>query len=142
MFKNKKILIVLVLILTILAFFPIDFNKNNKVLINKESGILKISEKEKINKEIVQPIKKLEFIYESKEEISVYQFMQELKKTSQIDFKEKDYPSLGKFITEVNGVKNGEKNWIYYVNNQKANLGISNYKINSGDIISWRYESR
>ena len=26
------------------------------------------------------------------------------------------------------------------VNNEKANIGVSNYKINNGDIISWKYE--
>ena len=53
----------------------------------------------------------------------------------------KSHAQANKFIDELNGTKNSEdKNWIYYVNNKKANIGISNYKINQGDIVSWKYE--
>ena len=44
---------------------------------------------------------------------------------------------MGKLVEEINGLKNsGEKNWIYYINGKKANIGVSNYKINKGDIVS------
>ena len=67
--------------------------------------------------------------------------MQQLQNEGKIIFKEKNYLGMGKFVEEINGVKsNGEKYWIYYVNNKKANIGISNYKINEGDIVSWKYE--
>ena len=49
---------------------------------------------------------------------------------------------MGKFIESINDLKNGEKNWIYYVNGEKANIGVSNYKIKSGDVVSWKYESQ
>jgi len=74
-------------------------------------------------------------------EISIADFMEKLKNEGKINFKEKNYIGMGKFIDELNGTKNSEdKNWIYYVNNKKANIGISNYKINQGDIVSWKYE--
>jgi hypothetical protein len=58
-----------------------------------------------------------------------------------INFTEKNYTGMGKFIVSINGVKgNGTENWIYYVNGIKANVGVSNYKINKGDIVSWKYE--
>ena len=67
--------------------------------------------------------------------------MTELQKEGKINFKEKKYPGMGKLMEEINGVKNsGDKNWIYYVNNKKANIGVSNYKINKGDTVSWKYE--
>ena len=45
-------------------------------------------------------------------------------------------------IEEINKVKNGgEKNWIYYVNGKKAEIGVSNYKIKEGDVVSWKYEN-
>ena len=48
---------------------------------------------------------------------------------------------MGKFIVAINGVKgNGDKNWIYYVNGKKAQTGVSNYKLKSGDVVSWKYE--
>lgn len=73
---------------------------------------------------------------------SVYDFMIKLKEEGKINFKDKTYSGMGKLIEEINGVKNSEKNWIYYVNGKKANIGISNYKINKGDVISWKYESQ
>ena len=33
-----------------------------------------------------------------------------------------------------------EEGWIYYVNGKEAAVGISNYKINPGDTVSWKYE--
>jgi hypothetical protein len=71
----------------------------------------------------------------------VYEIMEKLKEDKKITFEEKTYSGMGKFIEEINGIKNnGEKNWIYYVNNKKANIGISNYEVKAGDIISWKYE--
>ena len=66
--------------------------------------------------------------------------MEQLQNEGKINFKEKTYSGMGEFIEEINGIKNGEKNWIYYVNNKKAEIGVSNYKINIGDIVSWKYE--
>ncbi|MFA5932274.1 MAG: DUF4430 domain-containing protein [Candidatus Paceibacterota bacterium] len=74
-------------------------------------------------------------------EISVYDFMSELRKEGKINFVEKNYIGMGKLITEINGVRSdGEKNWIYYVNGVEAQVGVSNYKIKKGDIVSWKYE--
>ncbi len=74
-------------------------------------------------------------------EISVYDFMNKLRDEGKINFTEKNYAGMGKFIDSIDGIQgNGEKNWIYYVNDKKANIGVSNYKINLGDIITWKYE--
>lgn len=74
-------------------------------------------------------------------EVSVYDFMSKLRREGKINFKDKTYIGMGKFIEEINGIRgNGEKYWIYYVNGKKASIGVSNYKINSGDVVSWKYE--
>ncbi len=73
--------------------------------------------------------------------LSVYSFMENLQNNGKITFKDKTYSGMGKLIESINGVKNGgEKNWIYYVNGKKATIGVSNYQINNGDIVSWHYE--
>lgn len=74
-------------------------------------------------------------------EISVYDFMSKLRNEGKIDFKSENYIGMGEFVEEIDGLRNGEKNWIYYVNNKKADIGISNYKINSGDTVTWKYEN-
>ena len=72
---------------------------------------------------------------------SVYDFMDKLRTDGKINFKEKTYLGLGKFIEEIDGIRgDGTRFWIYYVNGQKAKIGVSNYKINPGDIVSWKYE--
>ncbi len=73
---------------------------------------------------------------------SVYDFMQNLEAENKISFKYKDYGEMGKFIEEINGVKNsGEKNWIYYINGKRAETGVSNYKLKPDDKITWKYEN-
>ena len=81
--------------------------------------------------------------FESKifDPINVYDFMYRLRTEGKIEFLEKTYVGMGKFIISINGIENkGNQNWIYYVNDKKASIGISNYKINPGDTVSWKYE--
>lgn len=74
-------------------------------------------------------------------EVSVYDFMSKLRNEGKIYFTEKNYVGMGKLILSINGLKsNGDRTWIYYVNGQKAQVGVSNYKINPGDVVSWKYE--
>jgi hypothetical protein len=73
--------------------------------------------------------------------ISVYDFMSKLRNEGKINFTEKNYIGMGDFIVSINGVKNDSNmGWIYYVNGKEASVGVSNYKINPGDVVSWKYE--
>jgi hypothetical protein len=72
---------------------------------------------------------------------TVYDFMDRLQKEKKITFTEKTYTGLGKLIESINGVRSdGNNYWIYYVNGQKAKVGVSNYTIKPGDVVSWKYE--
>lgn len=75
---------------------------------------------------------------------SAYDLMNLLKAENKINFLGKDYSGLGFFVEEINGVKNNPagENWIYYINSQPAQAGISNYLININDIIEWKYEKQ
>jgi hypothetical protein len=74
-------------------------------------------------------------------ETNVYDFMNRLRSEGKITFTEKNYIGMGKFIDSINGVKNNQnQSWIYYVNGVEASVGVSNYKIKVGDIVSWKYE--
>ncbi|MGH7249731.1 MAG: DUF4430 domain-containing protein [Minisyncoccia bacterium] len=80
-----------------------------------------------------------EGIIASKE--SVYDFMSMLRNEGKINFIEKSYSGMGMFIVSINGIKGGaDRSWIYYVNDKEAGIGVSNYKINPGDVVSWKYE--
>lgn len=79
-----------------------------------------------------------------KPDSSVYDLMNELKIKNKISFFGKNYSELGFFVEKINGVKNDPagKNWIYYVNGQPAQIGVSNYLIKTNDIIEWKYEKK
>lgn len=95
---------------------------------------------------IEQPItnteaKKVGHEYAATKTETVYELMHSLQIENKINFTEKTYIGMGKFIDSIDGVYgNGSRNWIYYVNGQKASIGVSNYKLNPGDILSWKYE--
>lgn len=58
-----------------------------------------------------------------------------------VDFK--SYSGLGHFVEGINGQKSDTikgKYWIYYINGDKAQVGISNYFLKANDIITWKYE--
>lgn len=58
-------------------------------------------------------------------------------------FKGRNFPGLGFFVEEINGVSQNKKEgfyWIYYINNKVASVGVSNYKIKENDVITWNYE--
>ena len=145
--KNKKlktlIPIFLILILVISIFFILK-NKSKVKEINTAESPLSNLPLTKVEKEINGPILEIDnkkYQSKIKEEISIADFMEKLKREGKINYKDKNYVGMGKFIEEINGIKNsGEENWIYYVNGKKANIGVSNYKIRSGDIVSWKYE--
>ena len=67
--------------------------------------------------------------------------MDKLQAESDFRYSGKNYSSLGFFVEEVNGVKNTNKYWVYYLNGVSAKAGISTQKINSGDNIKWSYEN-
>lgn len=50
-------------------------------------------------------------------------------------------PTYGAFITAINGVESaGGKYWMYYVNGELAQVGVSSYIVQSNDVIEFRYE--
>lgn len=76
-------------------------------------------------------------------ESSVYDLMAKAQETSDFQFRGKEFPGLGFFIQEINGLEQGPrlaKYWIYYINGKKAEVGISAYTVNDHDIILWEYE--
>jgi len=136
--KTKgKILIVLGILITLFGVFLLNSRENitnRQDLLNKQ--VLPVE-----NKKTILEINGIRYESEISGQMSVYDFMTQLRNEEKITFKEKNYPGMGKFIEEINGIKgNGEKYWIYYVNDKKAEIGVSNYQINIGDIVSWKYE--
>lgn len=74
---------------------------------------------------------------------SVFKFMTALEKNG-FSFASRNYGAdLGYFITQIHGKKNDDipgYYWIYYINDAKATIGVSNYILKPHDIIEWKYE--
>lgn len=74
---------------------------------------------------------------------NVFEAMKKLQdeKENEFSFNYKEYPSLGVFVYEINGMK-GEAGayWIYYVNEKEASVGVSSYILKEGDSILWKQE--
>jgi len=158
--KRNFISILILIILIFCAYLLFSYNKQKveaPILLQTESRAEtpQIEEKNKIEslfikegptnentKNISTTINVLDKNYSVKTEegINVYDVMKSAENDG-FSFKGKEYPSLGFFVEEINGVK-GEPGeyWIYYVNGEKAQVGISKYIVKDGDIINWRQE--
>lgn len=161
-FIFKKILLPVLLVFIVFSLAYLNFNstsKNNQVENLSDQGVItqNLSEIEN-NKNINQSIKEETEIKQTSDFVTlsvldrkyqtgfivgntVFDVMNKIKKENNFDFKYKEYPSLGVFVNEINGVgsKDG-KYWIYYVNDKEAEVGISKYVLKEGDLISWRLE--
>lgn len=76
---------------------------------------------------------------------TVYEAMLALQQENKISFSVKNFSGLGYFVQEINGIKNNPRTgfyWTYYINNEEAKLGISNYHVKPNDLITWRFENK
>jgi len=152
--NKRKIIIGISILIIILFSHFLNVNKNKETkytippVIQKENSVekspeIETEELQQINTGIKTYLSIDEKKYETNvnKEISVYSLMNQMRNEGKINFKERTYAGIGKFILELNGVKSdGSKYWIYYVNEVKAKVGVSDYKINPGDNVSWKYE--
>lgn len=146
--KKEKIKISIWVSLFFLFFIMLcvtlySYVKENSILIlddNIASVIGVVETENKINYSVLEiEGQKYESVISG--EISIYDFMNDFRRKGVIDFTEKDYTGMGKFVESINGIKRDRNHsWIFYVNNKKSGLGVSNYKIKSGDVVSWKYE--
>jgi len=76
--------------------------------------------------------------------LSVYDLMVNVRNNQDFTFDGKDYgPDMGFFVESINGIKgDSEKNlyWVFYLNDKKAETGISATNLNPNDVITWKYE--
>ena len=159
--KNKnKIIIVLILALISLGIFcyskTLEKEIENEVKLELREYFevpivakLKETSKEVEDSDIVKQRETVSIVVldktyqiEIKENETAYLAMKRLEEIGNgFSFGGKNYPSLGFFVDEINGVKNRlGAYWIYYVNDHQAPVGISEYKIKDGDIINWKLE--
>lgn len=146
--KKGKIIVSILTLIFIVSFGGTFLTANlglkeisPPLLENQETQSINLDDKDSEITKTILEINGKRYEGEVAEATSVYDFMKKLQNEGQINFTEKSYTGIGKFIVTINGVKgNGEQNWIFYVNDKKAQVGVSNYELNPGDVVSWKYE--
>ncbi|MBI2038075.1 MAG: DUF4430 domain-containing protein [Candidatus Magasanikbacteria bacterium] len=76
---------------------------------------------------------------------TAYEAMVALRESNEISFSTKVFSGLGHFVEEINSQKNSPSTgfyWTFYINNEEAKVGISNYTLKPNDLITWRYENK
>lgn len=148
----KKKIIILVFVLCAVLVSVLYFNKDEKQIVVEEKKIEVVNEvKDEAKEEKIKEIKTVLLVTlevlgekyrgEVKDGDTVYLVMKRLQERDNFSFNYKEYPSLGIFVDEINGIR-GEpgKYWIYYVNGVEASVSVSKYVLKEGDIISWKQE--
>ncbi|NVO03960.1 MAG: DUF4430 domain-containing protein [Bacteroidetes bacterium] len=140
--KNRKILIIIILSgILITVFYQIVARP-----LSEGQGDFKSIKKDIVQEKNIQvslSVQNKKYNTEIKEGSTVFEVMHKIKTESKppdiFDFKYKEYPSLGIFMDEINGLSGSlGKYWIYYVNGKEASVGVSKNIIKNGDIISWQ----
>jgi hypothetical protein len=106
------------------------------------SEIKKETEETYLNYSLILDSKKITGIF--LEGDSLYESLSLMKEKDLINFEEKNFSGLGSYIYSIEGISENRRNgeyWIYYVNNKKANVGVSNYLLKEKDEIRWHLEN-
>lgn len=155
-YKKNIIVYLLILFISIIFIFYLtqekillkDSNHDKEIIVevnNTKTEELKLEQKlkekeEKEEEAVVLRIENKDYDVLLNSGDTVYDVMNNLKndKEKNFSFKYKEYTSLGIFIDEIGELKNGNgKYLIYSINGKEAQVGVSKYKLQAGDIISW-----
>ncbi len=134
--KNHKVHLAIFLALVAIAIV------SNNYSTNKENSPPQIIKEVSTLSATIQIENEDSLTTKIKEESTVLDLMKKLKEKERLTFESKNFGSgLGEYIESINGKKSTDKEfWIYYINNKKATVGVSTYKLQPNDIITWKYE--
>jgi len=75
-------------------------------------------------------------------DFSVFNLLEEVAGQNDLEIESKDYGEAGAFLEAIGDIKNDLKNdkfWQFWVNNNYSEVGASNYKLENGDIVEWKF---
>jgi hypothetical protein len=72
---------------------------------------------------------------------NVFDFLKRLTAEQNIEFAYKEYSGLGTLVTKIGDKEGGkaDKYWQYWVNNRSPEIGASQYVVQAGDVIEWKF---
>ena len=133
--KKDKLLLIIVLFVSILGIFYFANNKEEiapqptpQAEIQTDSMVVDYSGKVDV------------YSYKYADNLTVFNVLEEYTKENDIELTSKQY-DFGVFVEGIGDYKNtNEMVWIYYVNNESANVSADNYPLSSEDKIKWAYQ--
>jgi 4-amino-4-deoxy-L-arabinose transferase-like glycosyltransferase len=98
---------------------------------------------ENVSMKISSPQWSIEYLHRNTKNVTVASFLFECATYYNFSVQNtywKGYRSF--FITGIHDIENGDNGryWQYYVNEQFADVGCSNYYLNDNDVVEWRFE--
>lgn len=99
---------------------------------------------ENVSMKIDAPTWTMSYMNVTTKNVTVADFLYECANQYNFTVKAKYYQSYDSlFIEAINGTENGDdgKYWQYYVNNEFAEVGCSDYFLSDNDVVEWQFES-
>ena len=79
--------------------------------------------------------------FTAEEEGTVLDAMNARAAEGELSFSGREFPGLGFFVEEINGKQSANGYyWILRINGELSDKGVSQARVELGDIIEWRYE--
>lgn len=144
----KKVLLITIPVFLLIAgvFYSIDKSSKDPLVEKQktQAPAIEVEEEEYQNKVVLRvhySEKDIDnFIFEFSEGQTGYDLLQSFSKKTGMTFEEEKY-EIGTLITKIDGLENtNEMAWIYYINEEPANVAIDKYTLQSGDLIEWKYQ--
>jgi len=98
---------------------------------------------ENVNMKISSPQWSIEYLHRNTKNVTVASFLFECATYYNFSVQKKYWKGYHSFfIMGIHEIENGDNGrfWQYYVNDQFADVGCSNYFLSDNDVVEWRFE--
>lgn len=150
-FRYKYILILIAVLVILFVYYIFASSARNDSIViipvnevgqEKTSGkyenIIEKSEEKKVLSEIILEIGNNKTNLPFEEGETLYQILEKAKNDNKIILEGKNDPTFGFFVTQIGELKEGDGKYLFYnINNKEGEVGVSSYKPQNGDIVSW-----
>lgn len=141
--KRRKIIgLILLIVAAVLSTFFLVPESPKPTEVNP-SATAPAEEKINVTFKIVAPEKTQELTVAVSPKSTVYDAMEVLNQEKKLVVVFKTFAGMGAMVETIDGVANdtaANKFWLYYINGQSAQVGISSYVLQPKDVIEWKYE--
>ena len=142
---HKRIIEIIVYLIIIIALIYLVFILSETTMFSISVGEKNTEGSvENVSLKIISPEWNVEYMNVNTKNVTVADFLFECANHYNFSVQKKYWQGYKSFFIEaIHDIKNGENDsyWQYYVNDQFADVGCSNYFLNDNDVVEWRFES-